>query len=56
MGFVFRGRDRAMQVARTIADLRNPDGVVEVADVLEALSYRQELVLGGGIFNKALRS
>jgi magnesium chelatase family protein len=44
-GLSFRGRDRVMQVARTIADLRDPDGSVEHTDVLEALSYRQELVI-----------
>lgn len=36
-----RGRDRALRVARTIADLRESD-VVEAGDVADALAYRHE--------------
>ena len=36
-----RGRDRALRVARTIADLRGSDGV-ELADVAGALAYRHD--------------
>lgn len=46
LGLTGRGFDRAIKVARTVADLDGAD-IVEVDHVSEALSYRDGVVLEG---------